>query len=84
MALAMRGSNIHRLVAQYFLPNPLNKNCVNHKNCIRHDNRVENLEWVTTKENTDYTLRIKHVLRDAKTGKYISNYDCTKHFPKKQ
>ena len=26
---------IHRLVAQYFLPNPQDKKYVNHKNCIR-------------------------------------------------
>lgn len=26
---------LHRLLAIYFIPNPLNKNCVNHKNGIR-------------------------------------------------
>lgn len=42
---------VHRIIAQIFIPNPDSKNVVNHKNFIRDDNRVENLEWVTTKEN---------------------------------
>lgn len=64
---------IHRLVAQYYLPNPENKKYVNHKNCIRHDNRVENLEWCTAKENTDYTIDVNHVIRN-KLGQYESNF----------
>lgn len=44
----------HRAVAEAFIPNPNNKPCVNHLDCNRDNNCVENLEWATHSENSQY------------------------------
>jgi hypothetical protein len=41
----------HRLLAKEFIDNPLNKKCVNHIDSIRSNNKLENLEWVSYREN---------------------------------
>src|SRR5438128_397563 len=48
----------HRLVGLYFVPNPLNKPCINHKDGNKLNNYYKNLEWATWGENNIHALNM--------------------------
>ena len=48
-----KNCQVHRLVADTFLPNPDNLPEVHHKNHERKDNRACNLQWITSTEQKD-------------------------------
>lgn len=58
VALCLNGQcvykQIHRLVAEAFIPNTEDKPTINHINGNQSDNRISNLEWATYQENQDH------------------------------
>ena len=59
---------VHRLVASAFIDNPNNLSCVNHIDSNPLNNKVDNLEWVTYKEN------IQHAI---KKGRFDKSFEMT-------
>lgn len=60
--------SVHRLVAMAFVKNPENKPEVNHKDENKTNNHVDNLMWVTPKENSNWGTRVERL-----TGEYGNN-----------
>ena len=60
----------HRMMAVKYLPNPEQKEQVNHINGLKHDNRIQNLEWVTRSENAMHSI---HTLGNPKPPNRAGN-----------
>jgi hypothetical protein len=51
-----KSHSIHRLVANAFIPNPMNLPIVHHLDNNPRNNCVDNLKWCTQKENVHHTI----------------------------
>ena len=71
---------IHKLVAETFLDNPNNYECINHKDENKLNNEIDNLEFCTKKYNCRYGNRNKKIAE--KLSKKINQYDLEGNFIK--
>lgn len=68
---------VHRLVAEAFIPNPLNLPEVNHIDEDKRNNDVENIEWVSRSENMRHSAHTKscRINQLSIDGEFIKQWD---------
>jgi hypothetical protein len=64
----VRTIEIHRLVAEAYIPNPEGLPQVNHKDENKTHNYINNLEWVSVKKNANHGNR-NRLIGNASKGK---------------
>ena len=75
--------HLHRLVADAFIANTESKPAVNHIDCNKHHNSVNNLEWVTCKENWEHARdhgRVKGKILDPEKKLELQNLYRTGYY----
>ena len=84
--------HIHRLVAEAFIPNRDNSLEINHKDGNKKNNCINNLEWITHKENIQHGVKTglitnidkaKNVLQFDKSMNQIGQYNSVKEVARK-
>ena len=65
---------VHRIIAETFIPNPLNLPIINHKNENKRDNRISNLEWCSIRYNLRYGTTQRR--RAQKIGFRVRQFDA--------
>ena len=71
---------IHRLVATHFIPNQNNLPQVNHKDENKKNNHVENLEWCTSKYNSNYGTGQKRKVNNTNWDELIQKRVANTNF----
>jgi len=70
---------IHRLLAYVFIKKTNNNfDVVNHIDENKLNNSLDNLEWMTGQQNTEYSCGVKVQQIDIKTNKVIRTYNTIK------
>ena len=69
---------IHRMVATAFIPNPHNLSDVNHIDENKNNNIVDNLEWVSHRENVIHSTSGKSSILKGRRLTYDQN--CIRYF----
>ena len=69
---------VHKLVAQAYIPNPLNLPEIDHDDEDKTNNNVSNLKWITSQDNNE-KAHAKHYLVETPTGEVITVYNMRKY-----
>lgn len=75
-----KNKQVHRLVAEAFIPNPDNLPEVNHKDENPLNNNINNLEWCDRKHNINWGTRTQRA--KEKMSKKINMYNLNNEFIK--
>lgn len=77
-----RNFMVHRLVAEAFIPNPKHLETVNHKDENPFNNNVNNLEWMTNRENLIYGTRTERIKKkiQKKVEKLTKDFEHIEYY----